>query len=299
MNESKEVIKNSNRSNQNNLDDLFKQNKVLFQTTASEISKTSAENDFNEINNLIKLKIDADNSLISNSKPGAMLNSSILSSLDNWVGNVSREDSKVFEENFNKKSKKKKLKIETTPEINIDEINDDYTEGIDEERQVTKLSESNNKKLLELLDSKSFISCFPVKFYTSPKEEINYNINDTYDNNQKGLNFGLINNDQAPLFKEEKDFRSSFAALNNCNYTSNASTNLTSNSLNSNIITTTKTPKHQKITSDHNIVTKSSNKIITENKDFTNMYNILHSLSPTNLSNNCTNKFVNNSKILI
>lgn len=355
------------------------------------------------ISNLIKKKIDHDNSIISKNSKQHTLNaeSSVISCFDNWIGNVSLEDSRQFEENFSqiktcKKSIPKNAKVtsqikerknlqavsknvtndelktsQTTisqkvviesPEIkncrkpeevkdkvslqknlkskksvllNISDINqeaENYTEELDEEVDLEldkKVSHYNKNKSLkdqvmneEKLENKSSFSGFPIKFNTSPDEEMNYlkpnlkqydfysqfsipfnnfsnkveEIQNNEDTEIESSDTIDVNTSGKPYLNNFKTFKSSFNGsisvnnhkthkLNNIslnNYTSNCSTNLTNRSNASNAIITLNTPKHQKITSDHNIITKPSlNNPLSGAINQLN-YSLLQSQTPTN-----------------
>jgi hypothetical protein len=379
------------------------------------------------ISNLIKKKIDHDNSIISKNSKQHTLNaeSSVISGFDNWIGNVSLEDSRQFEENFSQiktckkripkntkpsglvKDKRtlqsftdkdsikvdnktspsaisKKIEIES-PEIkncrnpdeielkdkvslvknvklnnksillNISDINqedENYTEEIDEEvnldldKKVSHYNKNKSSKPNQIeSETKSSFSGFPIKFNTSPDEEMNYlkpnlkqydfynqfsipfnnNFSTKIEDNQNYDDIEIESSDTIdpntsgkPYMNNFKTFKSSFngnISVNNSkshkmnnlsinNYTSNCSTNMTNRSNASNAIITLNTPKHQKITSDHNIITKPSlNNPLSGVINQLN-YSLLQPQTPTNYNDgfytkddkSCTKSFIKNNK---
>ena len=149
---------------QNNLYKTCKLNQKLDISIASSLTKHSAEQEFNELNSLIKREICIDASIISkNSKQqtqGTNANeiSIISTGFDNWIGNVSREDSRQFEDNF---SSLKEVGKKTKKDIK-------WKNGLSKKSQISrnemkpekenKLGLSNNDSLTKEKDSKIFES---------------------------------------------------------------------------------------------------------------------------------------------
>lgn len=244
------------------------------------------------ISKLIINKVsDPDSSMLSkNSKP-CMAESSLISNLDNWMGNISQDDSKQFEENYKdlkssnckpktiKKRQIQKMKYLTNSPNNIsrvpnppgytkgleiiipedsfnkDCVNEDYIDGTDENIKTTSEKEMDNY----IKDYKDRNMLFRGLSTTHDRPfTFKYNTcpDEEFRNENKHQTFNTA------LKKSNYDFPTiidtNFSSAGNPdsniliqNYASNGSTNISS--LSNTQFTYNSPKKHQKFNSDHNI----------------------------------------------